>query len=423
MAFAPTDPPSPTWRLTAWLTASPEAVPADVLAVLRGRLVVGTLPLVVAALIGTSLASLAVLRVPTPAMLAWFCADLGLTAARLATMLLMQRGLRPGRRRGAWTRLTDAYVLSSLLWCTQIGCGVGLCMAAADAVLTPFACLITTGLVGGLAARNPGAPRMTLVQMLGVVAPFTAGAACSGQPWFWPICAMAPLYLVAVGTVNRRLHADYVAMLSAKRALKHQALHCGLTGLPNRTCFGEALAAALGEPGRGALAPAVLCLDLDGFKDVNDTHGHAAGDVLLRRVADRLRRTIADADTLARLGGDEFAVLLTGERAAAAEAVAAAIVAAVGQPFELGRATRVRVGVSVGIAAASPGDPDGQTLLVRADRALYAAKRQGRGTYRRAPAESPDAPRAANVVAMGGHAGPGAGRDQRQNGRTSISAS
>lgn len=385
MAFVPTDPPPPAWSLTAWLTSSPEQVPPDVLTILRGRLIVGVAPLIVAAVVGAALASLAVLRVPTPAMLAWFCADLALTLVRLTTMLVMRRTLHnSGQRSGGWLPLTDLYVLSSLLWCAQIGCGVGLCMASADPVLVPFACLVTTGLVGGLSARNPGAPRTTLVQMISVVVPFTAGAISDGQPWFLPLCAMAPLYLVAVAAVNRRLHADYVTLLCTERALRHQALHCGLTGLPNRTYFNQVLTAvSAGRKDGRKHAVALLYLDLDGFKLVNDTYGHAAGDVLLQQVAIRLRDVIMVTDVIARLGGDEFAVLLTGRRAASAERVAGAIIAAVGLPYDLGQGTLASIGVSIGIAECDSCISDNHVLLVHADRALYTAKKRGKGTFYR----------------------------------------
>lgn len=385
MAFVHTDPPPPTWRLTAWLTTSPAQIPPDVLTILRGRLVVGVAPLIVAALVGAALASLAILRVPTPAMLAWFCADLALTLVRLTTMLVMRHTLRnSGQRSREWLPLTDLYVLSSLLWCAQIGCGVGLCMASADPVLVPFACLVTTGLVGGLAARNPGAPRMALVQMISVVVPFTAGAISDGQPWFLLLYALAPLYLVAVAAVNRRLHADYVALLCAERALRHQALHCGLTGLPNRTFFNQALTAAPSGRKDEEHAVALLYLDLDGFKLVNDTYGHAAGDVVLQQVAIRLRDVVMVTGVTARLGGDEFAVLLTGRRAASAERVARSIIAAVGLPYDLGQGTLVSIGVSVGIAECDSGLADRHALLVRADRALYTAKQRGKGTFHHA---------------------------------------
>lgn len=353
----------------------------------------GTAPLCVAAVVGAALASLAVLRVPTPVMLAWLCADLALTFVRLMSMLVMRRAVRgPALPLDPGFPLTDLYVLSSMLWCTQIGCGVGLCMASADPVLVPFACLATTGFVGGLAARNPGAPRMTVLQMISVVVPFAIGAVLSGQPWLLALCGLAPLYVVAVAAVNGRLHTDYVALLSAERALRQQAFHCGLTGLPNRTFLNHAMIAALeGDGSEEEHALALLYLDLDGFKTVNDTYGHAAGDLLLQLVARRLKDLAMTTDVVARLGGDEFAVLLSGPRAVSAELMAGMIISAVGLPYDLGGDTLVRIGVSVGIAERDPDASDSHSLLANADRALYAAKKQGKGTFHRArPARNDD---------------------------------
>ena len=355
----------------------------------------GTAPLCVAAVVGAALASLAVLRVPTLMMLSWLCADLALTFVRLISMLVMRRALRgPAQPTDGGFPLTDLYVLSSMLWCAQIGCGVGLCMASADPVLVPFACLATTGFVGGLAARNPGAPRMTVVQMISVVVPFTIGAVLSGQPWLLALCGLAPLYLVAVAAVNRRLHTDYVALLRAELALRHQAFHCGLTGLPNRTFLNQSLGSALeGTEGEEEHAVTLLYLDLDGFKSVNDTYGHAAGDLLLQLVARRLKDVVMATDIVARIGGDEFAVLLSGPRAASAEVIARMIISAVGLPYDLSQGTLVRIGVSVGIAERDLDASDSQALLASADRALYAAKKQGKGTFYRAPPARKDGDR------------------------------
>jgi diguanylate cyclase (GGDEF)-like protein len=207
----------------------------------------------------------------------------------------------------------------------------------------------------------------------------------SGQPWFLALCVLAPLYLVAVAAVNRRLHADYVALLSAERALRHQALHCGLTGLPNRTFFNQALASALHAPEHEAEhAVALLYLDLDGFKSVNDTYGHAAGDLLLQQAASRLQQVVRATDVVARLGGDEFAVLLTGPRAASAETLASTIISAVELPYDLSQGPVVRIGVSIGISECGSGICDSHALLVSADRALYIAKARGKGIFHRA---------------------------------------
>ncbi|MEV4351810.1 GGDEF domain-containing protein [Actinoplanes sp. NPDC049596] len=159
--------------------------------------------------------------------------------------------------------------------------------------------------------------------------------------------------------------------------LHRQAHFDGLTGLANRTHFHEQLAAAL--PAAPTLS--VLLVDLDGFKNVNDTMGHAAGDALLLAVADKLRTAIRSGDLAARLGGDEFAVLLPDCTAAEAEATANRILDALTIPAEID-GVAVTAAASIGVAGATPAS--GVTSLLReADLAMYAAKRQGKGTWQR----------------------------------------
>lgn len=150
--------------------------------------------------------------------------------------------------------------------------------------------------------------------------------------------------------------------------LEHQASHDGLTGLPNRVLLLE----RLGELSRDDEAPALLFLDLDKFKPVNDRLGHDAGDQLLRQVAHRLREAVPANATVARLGGDEFTVLLPQTREPDAELVASRIVHDIRQPFQIGGET-VSIGTSVGIAVGGPGI-DAAELIRRADVAMYDAK-------------------------------------------------
>jgi diguanylate cyclase (GGDEF)-like protein len=156
--------------------------------------------------------------------------------------------------------------------------------------------------------------------------------------------------------------------------IKHQAQHDALTNLPNRTLFGERVARALAR-GR----PAVLFVDLDDFKRVNDSLGHTAGDTLLVTVADRLRACLRPDDTAARLGGDEFAVLLETADADGAALVAQRIITHLAEPFDLD-GTTVLVRASIGIALAETGRRDAD-LLRDADVAMYAAKAAGKGRY------------------------------------------
>ncbi|MEA1833509.1 EAL domain-containing protein [Methylobacterium durans] len=158
----------------------------------------------------------------------------------------------------------------------------------------------------------------------------------------------------------------------------HMAHHDALTGLPNRTAFGAHLERALSVGGEIA----VLCLDLDRFKAVNDTFGHAAGDALLRTVAERLRAVLCGSGMIARLGGDEFVIALDGPQGGhRVEALAERIIEAVGQSIDID-GHLADVGVSIGVAIGPRDGADPDTLFRNADIALYRAKAAGRNGYR-----------------------------------------
>jgi diguanylate cyclase (GGDEF)-like protein/PAS domain S-box-containing protein len=171
--------------------------------------------------------------------------------------------------------------------------------------------------------------------------------------------------------------------ISARRALEEEltkrAFADSLTGLANRALFRDRLEHAVARHRRGGGTVTLLLIDLDNFKMINDTLGHAAGDELLVTVADRLRAEIRPADTLARLGGDEFAVLIEDLDQAAACAFAERILAVMRQPVALA-ARQVVCGMSIGIASATA-DTGTEDLLRDADLAMYAAKRGGRDAY------------------------------------------
>jgi diguanylate cyclase len=168
------------------------------------------------------------------------------------------------------------------------------------------------------------------------------------------------------------------AVRRREEQLHHQAFHDALTGLPNRALFLDRLGHALDLAARDDREVSVAFLDLDGFKAVNDSLGHAAGDALLVRVADRLRGSLRTADTVARLGGDEFAVLVEqGDPTMVAEG----LVEALESPFHLDQRT-VTISASVGVATMEPGRAGparAATLLHRADVAMYAVKANGKG--------------------------------------------
>ena len=171
--------------------------------------------------------------------------------------------------------------------------------------------------------------------------------------------------------------AQFVERKRGEEALRHQALHDGLTGLPNRALFHECVAGAIERAEEGQQL-AVLLADLDGFKEINDTLGHHSGDALLRDVAMRLQRAIGADGTVARLGGDEFGFLFRSSGAGDAMAAAERVRAVLAEPFLLQRMP-LQVEASVGVALYPTHGGTVGRLLQRADVAMYVAKRSGSG--------------------------------------------
>jgi diguanylate cyclase len=171
---------------------------------------------------------------------------------------------------------------------------------------------------------------------------------------------------------------DITARMGAEADLRYQTLHDSLTDLPNRLLLRDRLKQALRRARRQRLPFSLLLLDLDRFKDVNDTLGHQAGDALLRLMGARLASGMRDVDTLARLGGDEFGILLPGVDEDGAVAVARRLLGMLEEPFEL-NGSGLDVGGSLGVAVFPQHGEDAEVLLQRADVAMYVAKRSGRG--------------------------------------------
>jgi diguanylate cyclase (GGDEF)-like protein len=178
--------------------------------------------------------------------------------------------------------------------------------------------------------------------------------------------------VIARDATVRKLHEDQ---------LEHQATHDPLTGLANRKLFDELLVRAVFRAERGRRALAVLYMDLDGFKDVNDVFGHQAGDRVLTETARRLESVIRPGDIVARLGGDEFVVLCENLNSPDdAEKIATRVVQAVGQPIAVAAGVATVTG-SVGVAIGALGE-SAASVVARADEAMYRTKQDGKAGYR-----------------------------------------
>ncbi len=194
------------------------------------------------------------------------------------------------------------------------------------------------------------------------------------------VIAIALIVSVLDSRLEARTSVLATSSHEANRELIQLALHDNLTKLPNRMLLDDRLEQAIQQAIRDDRRFAVLFMDLDGFKAVNDAYGHHLGDLLLIEVAERIRANVRAQDTIARLGGDEFVLLIEAREPADAATLAEKLVKRISQPYQISR-HEVRISASIGIAL-YPGD--GQTrheLMINADAAMYHAKDQGRNGY------------------------------------------
>jgi diguanylate cyclase (GGDEF)-like protein len=193
------------------------------------------------------------------------------------------------------------------------------------------------------------------------------------------LSVLVGLVLALLGTSRAR-----AILLAAQKTseVAHLGLHDGLTDLPNRTLVMDRISHALARATRGTLGVAVLFVDVDEFKAINDTFGHGPGDEVLRTIASRLRSVLRDSDTVGRLGGDEFVVLLEpGDAPPSPEFVAERILDVLRQPIEMDSGQVARLSASIGVAVAVAQHVNADELLRDADLALYAAKEAGKNRY------------------------------------------
>ena len=218
----------------------------------------------------------------------------------------------------------------------------------------------------------------------------------SGQDWhgvfhnrtkdgtlLWELASISPI----VDSRGQLTHfvgfkEDITELKALQDQMAHMAHHDQLTGLPNRFLFQDRLCQTLAQSKRRQSRFALLFMDLDGFKQVNDSLGHAVGDALLAAAATRIQDCVREADTAARMGGDEFTVILSDiQERANAERVAQGILAAMAAPFTLA-GQECRIGVSIGIAVYPEHGDTGDALISCADHALYEVKRGARNSFR-----------------------------------------
>ena len=297
-----------------------------------------------------------------------------------ARVIVQQRGkyaLQSGR-----AFRPDALVGLSILWAATVGYGAAISMMSGDWIIATVAGVTAAAMVGGICFRNFAAPRLASAMIFLSLGPCALGALASGEPIMLLAAVQLPLYLVAMGAASYRLNRLLIRTMRAERLNDFNARHDDLTGVLNRAGFQQWLSSVLMGRRAGESAFALLYLDLNGFKGINDTLGHNAGDFALKQVAERLKAVIRNGDVLARLGGDEFVIVSLGADEAAARHLGQRVIDAIGQrPVVLGGDAAV-LGVSVGIALYPTHGADASVLLSAADEALYEAKAAPEPCYR-----------------------------------------
>ena len=282
---------------------------------------------------------------------AWFAASVAIAMAAAGAALWIAFSLRTDGKGVFRRRLVAAVVMGFAI--------VGMHYTGMAAARFP------EGSICG-AALSDGIPQHWLASLVGTTT--------------FAILGMALVTAILDRRLQERTSLLTRSLKEANRELTYLALHDNLTKLPNRMLLEDRLEHAIGRTGRGGHRFAVLFIDLDGFKAVNDVYGHPVGDSVLLQVAERLAGNIRSGDTLARLGGDEFVVLADIDDAADAATLAEKLLLQASRPVDVEHG-EIHITASIGIAISGADGGSARELLANADAAMYSAKEQGRNAY------------------------------------------
>ncbi len=366
----------PSHPLARWLLDPGQAVSPQVRSALLGELFATPASWITGFVNGLIFDTAALCMHGGPIFAAFLLVDTVLVAVRHGVLIRVRRAVAARRRIG-----TGFYLVVSGSWCLLQGAMAFCGMRSGIVALQVLSAATVMSHVGSLCSRNYPAPRHAMMLVCFCILPFVAGAALSADLWLLPLALQVPLVLFGASGVIRRYQSNSIATLQAGHDSHHRARHDPLTGLPNRLGLAESLEAQCRSQ---AACLTLFYLDLDGFKAINDRFGHEAGDKVLCAVAGRLAAGVRAGDIVARMGGDEFVIVASGMTAAAGVRLAEGIIERVGaEPYRIGDAGLLRVGVSIGIACAPEDGLTESELHRSADAALYEAKRAGRGVWRR----------------------------------------
>lgn len=275
-------------------------------------------------------------------------------------------------------RWQNIYGLCTVLYCCTMAVITVHCFRHHDIGSWAICGTGVFALTAGIATRQGLRPRIAQANVVILILALAVSLLSSSDPLVTLAGLLLGIFALLSCNMIRKQFRLSVEQIRGRRQLLQLAQHDTLTGLANRRCFQTALAHACHQTARPF---AVLYIDLDRFKAVNDTFGHATGDLLLHGVAQRLKQATRAYDVVARLGGDEFAILQQAATTVEdAQALAARIVRDLSEVFEIG-IQQVLIGASIGIRLSTHGENDPLLLLSKADRALYTVKQSGGGGF------------------------------------------
>jgi diguanylate cyclase (GGDEF)-like protein len=300
-----------------------------------------------------------------------------------SVLLLAWRAIHPliALHRGQSQPLLSIMVSAGLSM-ASFGFGAVQSILTGDNALMAISLSGAMGVVAGLATRWAALPRPAIAAMVLTMGPPAVMMIIQGGAY--TAAALVIVFVVlSIASFTKHNQENLLAAITAEDLHRRMAQTDHLTGLANRVQLTDQMQLACEDlpkedHSRGRRF-AVLYIDLDGFKAINDNHGHAAGDEMLQRVADCLRQATGPDEMVARIGGDEFVVLLRDADALTARGVADEIIGAISREHRIADGRALRVGCSVGICLAPDQGREPETLLARADAALYEVKNQGKG--------------------------------------------
>ena len=371
--------PRPSLQVVAdWLLADLDAQPAEIRSGLIRQSLTKPKALVVAVIGSAAAAVIAVAMTAAIWAYAWLLSLLLVGAIRLYAMQAFLKAESSGRHASP-----VAAAVAGFCYFTIVALGAAGCVLSGQWLLIVISGIGLASLIGGIASRDAGTPRYGALMIFVLIVPYAVATICSPIPYLFMVGLQLPFYACGVIFIMLENYKVLLNLYHSELENRRLAHHDPLTGLANhaqnRKQFEKLLAGLNSTPGRASQPFMVFCLDLDGFKDVNDRYGHSAGDAVLAEVARRLNDSIRALDSVARIGGDEFVILLPAITSQEADVIARRIITHVASAFDIGLVAPVHIGVSIGCARAPDDGDTAEQLLRSADRALYEAKRRGRG--------------------------------------------